>query len=279
MAAVPRHFLLALDGSPGSEAAVRRAFQLAPALDASVSGLHVLDTAQLEASFIADLSGSVGFQPFLNLSGELRTALGAIGRAIVSDFEGKREAAGLPGSGRMVEGLVVPELARAAADADLVFLGLHGTGAGRGKALGSHADALVRRLGVPALLSPADGAPLRHPVAGFDGSERATRALRSAAEICSALDLPLDVITVAASREEAEARRLAAAKALEGFTVRAAFVASEGPHPEDVLIGRAPGNDLIAIGSHGHGRIVELVLGSTTERVLRRTTVSVLCVP
>jgi nucleotide-binding universal stress UspA family protein len=36
---------------------------------------------------------------------------------------------------------------------------------------------------------------------------------------------------------------------------------------------------MIAIGSHGHGRIAELVLGSTTERVLRRATVSVLCVP
>jgi nucleotide-binding universal stress UspA family protein len=272
-----RRFLVALDGSPGSDAALRRAFQLALPLGASVEGLHVLDTAQLEASFIADLSGSVGFQPFLNLSGELRTALRAVGQAIVSDFSAKCEAAGVRGSGRTVEGLVVPELARAAAGADLVFLGLHGTGAGRGKALGSHADALVRRLGVAALLASPEAAPLRRPVAGFDGSERATRALRAVGEICAALDLPLDVVSVG-SPEESEARRSAAARALDDLGVRREFVAASG-HPDEVLVSRTPENDLIAIGSHGHGRIVELVLGSTTEKVLRKTTVSVLCVP
>ncbi|HWC64741.1 MAG TPA: universal stress protein, partial [Thermoanaerobaculia bacterium] len=270
--------LVALDGSPSSEAALRRAFQIAPAAGASVTGVHVLDTAQLEASFIADLSGSVGFQPFLNLSAELRSALQAVGRAIVADFEGKRETAGLAGSGRMVEGLVVSELVAAAADADLVFLGLHGTGVRRGKALGGHADALVRRLSVPAFLSSADPAPLRRPVAAFDASERSTRALRAAAEIAAALRLPLDVLTVSSSPSEIEDRRRAAAAALDGVPAEWTFVVAEG-HPEDVLVGRAPQNDLIAIGSHGHGRIVELVLGSTTERVLRRCPVSVLCVP
>jgi len=272
-----RRFLVALDGSPGSDAALRRAFQLAAPLGASLSGLHVLDTAQLEASFVADLSGSVGFQPFLNLSGELRNALHAVGEAIVSDFDAKCEAAGVRGSGRVVEGLVVSELARAAAGADLVFLGLHGTGAGRGKALGSHADALARRLTVPAFLSSPDSAPLRRPVAGYDGSERAGRALRSVGGICAALDLPLDVVS-AGSREESESRRAAATLALGDLGVRFDFVAADG-HAGDVLVARAPGNDLIAIGSHGHGRIVEMVLGSTTETVLRKTTVSVLCVP
>ena len=66
-----------------------------------------MDTAQLEASFIADLSGSVGFQPFLNLSGELRRALAAAGDAIVADFEGKREASGVPGARGWSRGLIV----------------------------------------------------------------------------------------------------------------------------------------------------------------------------
>jgi nucleotide-binding universal stress UspA family protein len=85
-------------------------------------------------------------------------------------------------------------------------------------------------------------------------------------------------VTVSPSPAEIDERRRAAAAALDGVAVDWTFVAAEG-HPEEVLIARAPENDLIAIGSHGHGRIVELVLGSTTERVLRRSTVSVLCVP
>ena len=273
-----RRFVVALDGSPGSDAALRTALRLASAVDAAVTGIHVLDTAQLEASFVADLSGSVGFQPFLNLSGELRSALEAVGQASTADFDAKRDGARVAGGSRMVHGLVVPEVARAAADADLVFLGLHGTGAGRGKALGSHADALVRRAPAPAFLSAGGDAPLRRPAAGFDGSERASRALRAAADICAALDLPLDVVSVGASAAEAEARRDSAARTLDGIAVRSTFRAAEG-HPDEVLLARAAENDLIAIGSHGHGRIAELVLGSTTERILRRTTVSILCAP
>lgn len=273
-----RRFVVALDGSPGSDAALRNALRLASAVGAAVEGVHVLDTAQLEASFVADLSASVGFQPFLNLSGELRNALEAVGRTITADFDAKREGAGVAGGSRVVHGLVVAEVARAAADADMVFLGLHGTGAGRGKALGSHADALVRRVAVPAFLCAAGDAPLRRPASGFDGSERASRALRAAAGICAALDLPLDVVSVAASAAEAEARRAPAARALDGIAVRSTFWTAEGD-PDEALLARAAENDLIAIGSHGHGRIAELVLGSTTERILRRTTVSVLCAP
>jgi len=278
MPAMTREFLVALDGSPGSDAAARRALGMASALGASVRGIHVVDTAQLEASFIADLSGSVGFQPFLNLSGELRRALAAAGEAIVADFEGKREAAGVPGSARVVEGRVVGEMVRAARSAERVFLGLHGTGEGRGKSPGGHADALVRRLPIPTFLSTDDGEPIRRPLAAFDGSDRAVRALRAAAEIAGTTGARLTVLTVSTSPEEIEARRRAAHETLPELAGAYDFVAAAG-HPEDAILARAGENDLIAIGSHGHGRIAELVLGSTTERVLRKTTISVLCVP
>lgn len=274
-----RRFLVGLDGSPGSDAAARRAFDLAAALGAGIDGVHVLDTAQLEASFVADLSGSVGFQPFLNLSGELRRALAAAGEAIVADFEGKREAAGVAGSGRVVEGRVVPEMERAATAADIVFVGLHGTGGRhRGKSPGGHADSLARRLKVPIFLAAEETPELRRPVVAFDGSERARRALLLAAEIAAKTGGVMDVLIVSDSADEIAEHRRAAEDALAGRTLRSE-IAAEGGHADEVILGRAGRNDWIAIGSHGHGRIVELVLGSTTERVLRRTAVSVLCVP
>jgi len=278
MPAMTREFLVALDGSPGSDAAARRALGMAAALGASVRGVHVLDTAQLEASFIADLSGSVGFQPFLNLSAELRRALASAGEAIVADFEGKRAAASVPGSARVVEGRVVAEIVRAARTAERVFLGLHGTGEGRGKSPGGHADALVRRLAIPVFLSTDDSEPIRRPLAAFDGSDRALRALRAAAEIAARAGARMTVLTASSSPDEIQARRRAADEALAGLATAYEFVAVGG-HPEDAILARAGENDLIAIGSHGHGRIAELVLGSTTERVLRKTTISVLCVP
>jgi nucleotide-binding universal stress UspA family protein len=136
----------------------------------------------------------------------------------------------------------------------------------------------VRRLPIPALLSTDDGEPIHRPVAAFDGSDRALRALRAAAEIAGRPGGRLTVLTVSPSPAEIEARRRAADEALQGLATAYDFIAVAG-HPEDAILARAGDNDLVAIGSHGHGRIAELVLGSTTERVLRRTTISVLCVP
>ncbi|HZI66395.1 MAG TPA: universal stress protein, partial [Thermoanaerobaculia bacterium] len=48
-------------------------------------------------------------------------------------------------------------------------------------------------------------------------------------------------------------------------------------HPDDAIFEEVgAGGDLVAMGAHGHGRVVELVLGSTTDRVLRAATVPVL---
>ena len=48
-------------------------------------------------------------------------------------------------------------------------------------------------------------------------------------------------------------------------------------HADDAIFAEiGAGADLVAMGAHGHGRVVELVLGSTTDRVLRAATIPVL---
>jgi len=48
------------------------------------------------------------------------------------------------------------------------------------------------------------------------------------------------------------------------------------PHTEIVEYARENGIDLIVMGSHGHSGVGRLLLGSTTERVIRKTSVPVL---
>ena len=85
-----------LDGSPHSETALGHAFRIARAAAGTVRGVHVVDRSLLDGVVVADLSGSVGFQPFLNLSGELREALVSAGGAIVASFEARAKEAGVP---------------------------------------------------------------------------------------------------------------------------------------------------------------------------------------
>jgi nucleotide-binding universal stress UspA family protein len=267
--------LVAADGSPDSGAATQLALAIAARSDARVDAIHVVDTAMMDATFIADLSGSVGFQPFLNLTAEMREALRAMGASILEDFEARRSGAGVPGAPRTAEGIVVNEVARTAEKYDAVFVGAHGVGSKRGKPIGSHADALLRRLSIPAFVAREGCTAISRPLAAFDGSEKANRALQAAAKLAELFGVPLAVLS---SGPEAESCRTAADRIVSETSCRYSFQTAPG-HPDDEILKRLPEHDLVALGSHGHGRIIEFVLGSTTERVLRKSPVTVLCVP
>ena len=273
-----KKLLVALDGSPFSDGAARLAVFLARKLGAAVEGVHVVDTAMMDATFLADLSGSVGFQPFLNLTGEMREALRGIAETVAADFRGKLDAAGVSGSARVAEGIVVHELLEASQRADVLFLGTLGAGSRRGQSLGGHADSLLRKLAIPAVACPAGTAgKLSKVLAAYDGSEKSERALSAAGALAGRTGASLDVLTVEIDPAEIDRRRRAASRAGEGGALPR-FEAVAG-HPDEEILRRAPDHDLVALGSHGHGRIIEMVLGSTTERVLRRSPVPVLCVP
>src|SRR4029077_947867 len=116
-------------------------------------------------------------------------------------------------------------------------------------------------------------AEITRPLLAYDGSQRASAGMHAAAEVASALSLPLTVIHVA--REEStngtrvldEARRY-----LHSYGLALTCETVSGyPHQRIVEIIRERDHDLLFIGAYGHSRIIEMVLGSTTEFVLRNS--------
>jgi nucleotide-binding universal stress UspA family protein len=114
---------------------------------------------------------------------------------------------------------------------------------------------------------------ITRPLLAYDGSQRASAAMHAAAEMASALGLPLTVLHVA--REDAtngsrvldEARRY-----LQSYDLTLTCETEKGhPHQRIVDFIRERGHDLLFIGAYGHSRIIEMVLGSTTEFVLRNS--------
>jgi nucleotide-binding universal stress UspA family protein len=104
----------------------------------------------------------------------------------------------------------------------------------------------------------------------YDGSPRSASAMQAAADFCMSFSLPLAVAHVA--REEAgEDRVLEEAKRyLASYTIAASFTSLKGHPPEQIVeLIKSASYDLLFIGAYGHSRIVEMVLGSTTEYVLR----------
>ena len=63
-----KSILVALDGSQHADSALEYAIWLARRLRARIIGLHVLDIVSIEGSFLHDVSGSLGFEPYLDFS-------------------------------------------------------------------------------------------------------------------------------------------------------------------------------------------------------------------
>jgi len=266
-----------LDGSPHSETALGHAFRIARAAAGTVRGVHVVDRSLLDGVVVADLSGSVGFQPFLNLSGELREALVSAGGAIVASFEARAKEAGVPFEPVLREGNVSEILEEEARTCKLAAVGSRGANAvHRRELIGRHADDLARRMPTPLLLAPAEYREFRAPILAWDGSPKSKKALALVAELAALLELPVRVLT--ADDDEGEGRTLLAGaeEELRYRRVTASGILRPGHPDEAILVEVRAGADLVAMGAHGHGRVVELVLGSTTDRVLRAATVPVL---
>ena len=84
-----RNILVALDGSQHAEGAFEYALWLGRRLRARLLGVHVIDIVSIEGSFLHDVSGSLGFEPYLDFSSKMREALQERGRALLEVFRNR----------------------------------------------------------------------------------------------------------------------------------------------------------------------------------------------
>lgn len=268
-----RRVLVAIDGSEHAEAAKRYAFWLAQRFgDGTVIGFHVVDVVAIEGSFLHDISGSLGFEPYLDFSSKMREALHERGRNLLEAFLEDARKAGVRAESELAVGVVPNEICDRARLADAVVIGRRGLGEKFSTGLlGGTTESVTRKCPKPVLVCPQEFRACSRPVLAYDGSTRASAAMKLAAEACSTLGLALTVLTVQRDRTEGarlldEARCYLAPYRVEVETV----LVEESGAPEAIArVVEERGHDLLFIGAYGHSRIVEMVLGSTTEYVLR----------
>jgi len=154
---------------------------------------------------------------------------------------------------------------------------------------------VARSSHLPVLAVPeGDVAAPRHAVAAIDFSEGSLRAARAALRLLGdrgVLELahvvPRDRLLFDAWVSQEEYMRFVR-HSLTRFRARLAIPSSV--RVEDVVLSGDParellsyaaraGADLIAVGSHGHGFVTRLVIGSVTTKLLRMASCAVLVIP
>src|SRR5437899_9336323 len=121
-----KSILVALDGSEHANAALQHALALAARLRATVVGLHVIDVVSIEGSFLHDISGSLGFEPYLDFSAKMREALRERGRILLETFGRRCAERNVRCDSALEMGIVANAICDPARTADLVVIGHRG---------------------------------------------------------------------------------------------------------------------------------------------------------
>jgi nucleotide-binding universal stress UspA family protein len=284
--------LVPTDGSRGAESASARAFDLARTSDATLHVLHVVDTGPEPPGLVSTERD------------ELRRRSKTRGRKAADRLREEATDLGLKTALSVREG--TPYRAILAYvdenDVDLVVMGTHGrTGAERAR-LGSTTERVIALADVPVMAvrlvedrePPEPGYGMYdHVVIPTDGSEVAERAADHALGIAERYGADVHVVYVVDTTtygfEDAPRSIVGLLKEGGRNAIEAIAVAAnerELPVTSDVLRGvpheaiaeYATGvdADLIAMGTRGRAAGDDRLLGSTTARVVRRSTIPVL---
>lgn len=194
-------------------------------------------------------------------------------RVVQAEFNRRCAQAGVPGRLALVVGKVPRQICGWSRWADLIVLNLAYPPPPQPLArLGSGFRTVLLNCPRPVLAVPGVTSPLSRGLLAFDGSPKSEEGLFVATYLASRWQLPLAVVTVLESERASPETQVRARAYLEQHGVAATYVQERGPVGEAILrAAEAQGADLLILGGYGYSPVVEMVLGSTVDEVLRKS--------
>jgi nucleotide-binding universal stress UspA family protein len=200
------------------------------------------------------------------------------GEALRLEFARRCEQAGVAGGLAVEQGEVTRAILERARLADLVVLALSHPPADQPfLRLGSGFRALIQQCPRPILAVPREPTALDRALAAYDGSPKSKEALFVAAYLAARWSIELAVISVAGAGIDAQGTLDKAGEYLRSRNVQAKPILGEGGVAEAILnAADREGSQLLILGGYGSHPVVEAVLGSQVDAVLRGSRLPVL---
>ncbi len=277
-----KKILVCTDGSAYSFVCYDYAAWLAGRTGASLEILYVSDLRQFEVPMVADLSGSLGVQPYQAVLGRLQEFEEERAKAILEQARAHfaSRAPQTPVGFTHKLGFLVDTFHEFEDRIDLIMLGKRGENANFAtEHLGSTMERVVRASHKPCLVTSRAFKPVQRILFAYDGGRSCQKALEFLSTNAALRDLELHVVTVAAPHEEeAASKTLQAADGVlraSGCTPVAQLLVGV---TDNEISGYVEGHgiNLLIMGAYGHSRIRQLIIGSTTTSMIRRCRVPVL---
>jgi len=275
-----KSILIPTDGSDYGKTAIAYGISIARKLGAQLTGLHVVDVRLMQGPIFTDISGSIGLPPYQEFLPVIESGLDAKAETILGEFREQCEAAGIHPETKKVTGVIdetIIEEGRTCCDWVLLAQRGEHFHLGGGAILGSTAQSVVRLSGKPVLVTPEKFREIKSMALAYDGSAPAHSALKLAAELSQRSGWPLSVVIITDDQALGEKRSQKARDFLAPFKIDSAIIIRKGKEDKELLRFIQEGSvDLLVMGAYGHNRLRELLVGSTTSAVIRKSTIPVL---
>ena len=276
-----KSILLAVDGSAYTEFVLNYGIDFARRCNAQLRVLTVVDIRFFEWAVAIGVEGFAPIIPSTTYQEESQRLLnekadklleraGEILKGANQKFDLLKE------SGSPVE--VICEKSRLS---DMIIMGARGEfERWSDKMLGATLEAVTRLSIKPVFVVRKTYRPIQKILLAYDGSMNSNRALPWAGYVSECFQVPITIVNVNDSPEEAQAILKEACEYLGSYKIpKIETVRKEGDQPDRIVeTCKEVHADVIIMGSYGHSRIREAILGSTTVQVMRKSPVPILMV-
>ncbi len=244
--------LVPIDGKETSWFALEQAAVIAQREDANLEGLHVVPWEEDQEK--PDVM------------------------AIQEEFAWRCKQLGIRGRLVVAAGDITDEICRRAVWTDLVVTTLlHPPGPQPFDRLDSGFQKLIQRCPRPVMTTPRQSSPMNRALLAYDGSPKSDEGLYLSAYLAEKWKIPLSVVTVFKNGRIKPETLLKAKLYLEDMGIEARYHAMKGEIVENILrVVETDKIDLIVTGGYGFSPVIQVVLGSTVDRLLRETSIPVL---
>lgn len=282
-----KRLLVCIDGSsPYTESCLKYTQWLLEKTQAGADILYVSDTHLFNVSMLADISGSLGVQPYQGLYSQLKEVetqkVRVIKKSALDFFKNNHLEQRV--KFHNMEGLLVDayeSFENNEVGLDLVIVGKRGEDADfASEHLGSSMERLVRASQKPCLVVPRKYIPIKHVLIAYDGSPSVNKAIQFFVRSPLFKDVQLDLVMVTEEDDASGEQNNLMNKALQAlkeahYNVHAEILSGD---PSDTIVNYSLKNniDLLVMGAYGHSAIRHLLIGSTTTDLMRRCKFSVL---
>lgn len=274
-----KSILLAVDGSAYTEPVLKYGIELSKNFDAFLRVLTVIDIRIFEWAVAIGVEGFAPIIPSAGYQEESQKILEQKADEVLKKTEKILQREKIQYVLEKESGNPVDVICDKARLTDMVILGARGEFAKwSDKMLGATLESLSRLCIKPLLVIPREFKKFRRILLAYDGSENASKALALAAFFASRLKLPILLLNVNESEENGKEILKEAMDYLMPYNlekVEQRIVVGDADEKINMVAGDTA-SDLIIMGSYGHSRIREAILGSTTVQTMRKATVPVL---